>query len=358
MSTLRDEQILEAITERAAHWYLRHREGDLSASEEEEFLDWLRLSLQHTHEYLAVARLSGGIRDALADLKLDREELCAFLDKTDAEKALPRIGVISRSSVHGGGRPRRVLVPLAAMLCLAAFGIYWLSDPGLPGLPRVVSVSHGEHRTLRLRDGTLMHLNANSRVRVHFSMVERWIDLDEGQALFEVAHDATRPFRVHAGATDVVAIGTQFDVSRFDPTHVTVTVVEGKVEVIPQVHRSDIAITQSSAPALSAVRLSAGQRLRFKGNVQEGNAELVDVNRATSWVRNEIIFEGRRLGEVANEFNRYIPVPIEIEDPSLRELKVSGMFNTYDTDSFVEFLRQYDVSIERSAAAIRVQRQR
>jgi transmembrane sensor len=58
---------------------------------------------------------------------------------------------------------------------------------------------------------------------------------------------------------------------------------------------------------------------------------------------------------VADEFNRYGSIPIEIDDSALRALPISGVFDAYDLDSFVAFLRTLDgVRAERTAARIRV----
>ncbi len=90
---------------------------------------------------------------------------------------------------------------------------------------------HGDQRTIRLDDGSIIHLNSQSRVHVRYSSGERLIELEQGQALFDVVRDATRPFRVRAGSADILAVGTQFDVYRRSGGDLTVTVVEGKVAV-------------------------------------------------------------------------------------------------------------------------------
>lgn len=70
----------------------------------------------------------------------------------------------------------------------------------------------GEQRSITLSDGSIIELNAHSKVRVAFHDRERDLELLEGQALFRVAKNRNRPFVVHAGGTSVRAVGTQFDV--------------------------------------------------------------------------------------------------------------------------------------------------
>ncbi len=81
----------------------------------------------------------------------------------------------------------------------------------------------------------------------------------------------------------------------------------------------------------------------------------VDVQQTVAWLQRKIAFEQRPLGEVADEFNRYGSIPIEIDDAALRALPISGVFDAYDVDSFVAFLQTLDgVRVERTNARIRV----
>ena len=81
-----------------------------------------------------------------------------------------------------------------------------------------------------LADNSVLRLNTDTAVTVRYRPAERLIEIDRGQAFFEVAHEPTRRFRVVAGATNIVAVGTQFDVYR-DRVSTVVTVVEGQVTV-------------------------------------------------------------------------------------------------------------------------------
>src|SRR5205823_10321982 len=91
---------------------------------------------------------------------------------------------------------------------------------------------HGEQLSRRLPDNSVLHLNTDSAVTIRFGKTERLVTLMSGQADFEVAHDPERAFRVFAGAAEVVAIGTKFDV-RLEHDATVVTVVEGRVAVGP-----------------------------------------------------------------------------------------------------------------------------
>ena len=83
----------------------------------------------------------------------------------------------------------------------------------------------------------------------------------------------------------------------------------------------------------------------------------VDAQSATAWLRREIVFDHEPLERVAAEYNRYSPKPIEIATPALRNLQISGVFATDDTDAFIAFLRSLKgVRVEVTPTRIRVSR--
>jgi transmembrane sensor len=104
-----------------------------------------------------------------------------------------------------------------------------------------------------------------------------------------------------------------------------------------------------------SVRVEAGYQVRIDASNVLDHPIPVAVQQAVSWLQRKIAFEQRPLGEVADEFNRYGSIPIEIDDAALRALPISGVFDAYDIDTFVAFLQSMDgVRVERTAARIRV----
>jgi transmembrane sensor len=146
------------------------------------------------------------------------------------------------------------------------------------------------------------------------------------------------------------ALGTRFDGYR-QPDATIVTVVEGSVAVLAG------RLPPSGAlefPA-GALRVDAGYQVRVDTGGVPAQPNPVDVEQAAAWLQHKIAFDQRPLGEVADEFNRYVSIPIEIDDPALRALPISGVFDAKDIDSFVAFLQTLDgVRVERSNARIRV----
>src|SRR5262249_25853413 len=129
---------------------------------------------------------------------------------------------------------RRVLAPAwaiaASLMALAAGIIWWAHDGQLLGIPKTYRTAHGEQLTQRLPDGSVLRLDTDSEATVHYSGRERVVDLQRGQALFEVAHETGRRFRVSAGDAGVIAVGTRFDVYR-NVDSVEITVIQGEIAV-------------------------------------------------------------------------------------------------------------------------------
>ena len=179
----------------------------------------------------------------------------------------------------------------------------------------------GEQRSVTLSDGTRVTLNTASKIEVMMRKDHRGVRLVQGEALFDVAHDAARPFDVDAGNAAVRVVGTQLNVDT-RPQQTTITVVEGRVAL-----RSD------KVPVLVA-----GDRLVVSAAGSAVVTHGVNTDAALAWTRHQLVFEHRPLGEVAEEFNRYNLGHITIESASLRSQEVTGVFQSNNPASFLSFL--------------------
>lgn len=178
----------------------------------------------------------------------------------------------------------------------------------------------GEQRVIQLADGSKINLDTDSRIRVRFTNGERRIDLDHGQALFDVAHAPDRPFVVHVGDARVTAVGTVFDVRRAGET-VSVTLVSGVIDVV------------APETVASRRRMAAGQQTKVSGRAISTRA--VDVAAETSWTSGRLIFSDIPLEQAVSEMNRYLTDKIEIDDPAIRTVSINGVFQVGDRDAFI-----------------------
>jgi transmembrane sensor len=184
----------------------------------------------------------------------------------------------------------------------------------------------GEQQSVLLADGSRVTLNTASRIEVRLRADHRSVQLLQGEALFEIAHDAQRPFDVYAGNVVVRAVGTRFDIDR-RATRTAVTVVEGRVAMIKA----------GSATGTLPV-LSARDRVIIDSAGPGAVEHNVNLAETTAWTQHQLVFHHRPLGEIVEEFNRYNVGRIEIRSPSLREQEVTGTFRSNDVASFIAVL--------------------
>ncbi len=184
----------------------------------------------------------------------------------------------------------------------------------------------GEKRTVRLADGSVVRLNTGSSIEVALGKKERSIRLLRGEASFDVAHDAARPFIVDADSAKVRAVGTAFSV-RLRPDLTEVTVTQGVVLV-----RDDQAAGRRvTAGNAAAVRQGAIAVTPLAGH---------DIARRLAWQQGRLSFEGDTLAQAVEEFNRYRISPIVIGDPAISGLRIGGTFRSDRSDDFAHALEQ------------------
>jgi transmembrane sensor len=190
----------------------------------------------------------------------------------------------------------------------------------------------GGLKDVRLDDGSRITLNTNSRIRVHFSNNERRIDLDRGEAFFEVAHVANRPFVVYAGHDRVRAVGTKFSVRR-DSGDVEVVVTEGKVQLATLDAPSDTRLPSVTVlPAWTVARTDKTAVLTHRESPTEVEASL-------SWRNGYLVFKDATLEDVARTFNRYNTRKIVITDPRIAGIRIGGNFRSNNLNAFLTLLR-------------------
>ena len=221
----------------------------------------------------------------------------------------------------------------------------------------IYTTSVGEQQAIVLPDDSTVLLNTNSQVQVDYSADSRRLTLLRGEAHFDVAHDAERPFEVFAAKGLVRAIGTAFTVY-LRKVDVEVIVTEGVVEVdsiepvVANVTVLDPAAARPSAHSDNAVAVQTGLASAIK--VQAGNSLTYDqqlmekvrvtvaheIERQLSWRRGMLAFDDEPLEKVIEEISRYTELKIVIPERKARELKVGGLFKIGDTKALFDALRE------------------
>ena len=238
-------------------------------------------------------------------------------------------------------RPSRLprYVGVAASLMLAvSLGWGWARYTTVE--QAAYSTRMGSVQTVLLSDGSQATLSSDSRIRVAFSHGRRHIDLQQGEAYFEVSKDPARPFVVVAGGRQVVAVGTRFAVRR-DHADLRVVVTEGIVRLQPG--------STGHADATPPTLLPAGSRaLASAQGLQVHRGSIEDAERALDWRDGYLAFRNSTLADAAAEFNRYNARKIVMGDPQTAALRVGGNFRWSNTETFVRLLEQgFPVRAER-----------
>jgi transmembrane sensor len=349
-----EEQVRTAIAEQAGEWFVANDEGSLDARDAAALTTWLRTSPVHIEEFLGVSAVVRDLKQARTNPQYALEAILARArtgDEDPVKRPWRREAESVGGRLFGGWFPAAATMTVIALLGVALLLKWNLRPTERPAAPDGITAlhfetRHGEQLTQRLADNSILHLNTDSAVNVRYSKSERFVTLRSGQASFEVAHEASRAFRVHAGSADITDLGTRFDV-RLDGRSTVITVVEGRVAVAPGTSR------QSLSPR--PVELNADQQIRVADGAWPATPVAVDAERATAWLHRQIAFQNEPLEQVAAEYSRYTARPIEIATPALKTLRISGVFATDDTDAFIAFLRSLKgVRVEVTATRIRV----
>jgi transmembrane sensor len=281
------------------------------------------------------SRVELGFRRWVAEHPAHRVAFDLVSSAWDATEALPREPLPYEARSRREGFRHGVLragTIAAAFIVLLAVGIVWYLRTASVG------TEIGEQRMLALEDGSRVFLNTNSRVVVRFDSHRRFVLLKQGEALFEVAKSTVdRPFIVQAGARTVTALGTRF-VVRLDPSRTSVTLLDGRVAVADTASGSR-SILEPARKQAEPVMLAPGDRV----TLSEAAAPKLDspsLDKVTAWRDGHVDLAEMSLAEAAAEMNRYSRVRILIEQPAAATLRVSGVFRTGDTESFVNAIAE------------------
>jgi transmembrane sensor len=321
------------IAAEAAEWWVVMHRG-ASHTEQERYVDWLRESALHVAEMLHVASVDGALaRFTRWD---DISSVPREVGSAEILDLSSRLGTtLPGESAHGRSRSARqwvvALGAIAATGLLLVLGWQFWYAPSV----QVIQTERGERRQVVLEDGSMVQADPQSRLLVEYRKTTRYIELERGRAFFHVAPKPGRPFVVQAGQTRVRALGTAFAVDRSTEALV-VTVAEGKVAVSPTDRTVGIGAT---AAAPSGPTLVANQQLRVEASGGAQSVTSVDSAQALAWTEGRLVFENERIADAAREFNRYNRIQINIADASLGMLRVSGVFDAADPESFVAFMQ-------------------
>jgi transmembrane sensor len=311
--------------------------------------------------------------EALTPWLADRDNRAALLDKAPPWQRPDIVALLSQlfpNSVELADPPRRQRSMVAmgltgvAALAIVVFGTLALAGraPSTlfsdtqplpnPNVSRTYITAVGGHQEVTLLDHSKITLNTGTRMTVAYSQRSRDVSLDYGEASFDVAPDAARPFNVHAGKRDFQVLGTRFNVRVLTPENVELTVTEGEVKVLyappqwpetPAKRRENLSYGETTLTALETALVEPGyQSVRpLVGN---------EIEARLAWQRGMLVFDGAPLEDVLAEVDRYTMTKFVLADKTLANVQIAGTFRTGDVEGLLRELRdKYHVDSRRNA---------
>lgn len=317
-TVVRDEE----IAAQAAAWVVRLRADDVAVEDLAAATAWMEGDLARRRAFDEAEGLwaaTDGLTEAVAPVV----DLAAH-----------------RARRRGVGR--RWLIAAPAMAAAAAAAV--LLVPLLQSAPETVyRTAPGEVRTVSLDDGSRLQINGGSTLSVRMERGRRRVHMDQAEVLFDVAHDARRPFLIDVGESQVRVVGTAFNIRR-SAQDTDVSVLRGVVEV------SDLA-----QPARK-VRLTVGQAVRRNDAEARMAVGRADVGAAAGWTQGRRAYDDRPLSEVAADLSRAFPTPVSVA-PDAANIRFSGVILLDDEDAVIARLERFlPVKATRGPQGVRLER--
>ncbi len=290
---------MKPVTEQAADWLVRKTSG-LTPPETAAFLAWLETpahaaafrEAEAGWQALNAPRLAGQSNQFTAVIKCRRKK-----------------------------RQLRIITTLAAA-CIALLFIL----PFRPSPTPAPTVAVRPDRQV-LPDGSVVELNAGAQILPAFTPAERRVRLVQGEALFAVAKNPTRPFIVSAGSVEIRAIGTAFSV-RHGTHDVSVVVTEGRVAVV-----------QPQSPTPEPVYVDAGHAVVVQATtVTPSRLDPARLAAELAWRGQRVEFTDTPLREAVALFNGRNTLQLEVGDPALDQIRLNGLFWADDPEAFCRLL--------------------
>ncbi|HEV2354711.1 MAG TPA: FecR domain-containing protein [Puia sp.] len=287
------------------------------------------------------------------------------------ERHMERLTTAEAGFPAGGKRRRRLLSAGLSTFVLFAALVFWLDkrephgNRGLAGdrpaaVTNEVRTANGFRTHLTLPDGTLVWLNAGSRLAYasNYNVSRREVSLT-GEAFFDVAKNSQRPFLIHTDRIDIQVLGTSFNVKSYPSDKTTeTTLIRGSLEVSLKnrpgeniILKPNEKLVVGSDPGLPAV----GNLRRVAGPgssrpVVSSSQPLVSIGQPTyeastgsiietSWVDNKLTFKEESFADLARQMERWYGVTIRFADPALGQLAFTGSFKEETIQQALDALR-------------------
>ena len=198
-------------------------------------------------------------------------------------------------------------------------------------IPNIVSVNKGQRAGITLPDGTIVHLNSESKLTYtpDFNGKLREVVL-EGEAFFEVTPNKEKPFIVKTSVFDVEVLGTSFNVSVYNDENIVETaLMEGKVK-----------LTMQGCPS-KPVYLTPSQKFIYSRSDRQGTISIMEGDTELAWKQGILAFNAEPLEEVFRKIERWYGVTMHYDKESLVNDNFTGQFKMISIQEMMNILRMH-----------------
>ncbi|QJB33035.1 FecR family protein [Chitinophaga oryzae] len=238
-------------------------------------------------------------------------------------------------------RPRRRYLWAAAvstglLLCMGAW--WWTSaKKNNDAIASEVTTRNGSRTSIQLADGTRVWLNAGSKLSYSkdFGKNDRSVTLS-GEAFFDVAKQADRPFVIHTETMDIRVLGTRFNVRSYPQDKTTeASLITGSIEAIVKHNATRIILKPSEKIVVLNQLPKVVPATRTMAAKEENPVTLSHVSyyaaqttaiTETSWMDNKLVFKDESFATLAREMERFFGVKVRFDNPQPETLRFTGIF--------------------------------
>lgn len=307
------QQCKANTTQQDAEWFAKLQSDSLSPNDSAEFCEWLAEKPSH-EQGLEECEAAW---DLLGSLKGEPDLDCLLAEYQSED--LPSANKISPWHLNHFAQAASVaVIAIAIGLLFSGFS------------NKTYQTAVGEQRLITLEDGSTVFLNSHTLIEVNYSNRLRSIELERGEALFNVAHNKIRPFEVTTGNRLTRAVGTSFNIAMRNQ-QTTVSVLEGVIEIEPTHER----MTTTTLP-----QLVKGDEISYWANGANTDIHAADLEKIVALTQGKIIFEDQALSQVIEEYNKYSSKPMIIGSAHLNNIMVTGIFRINDADALLFILEE------------------
>ncbi|MDR3261041.1 MAG: FecR domain-containing protein [Tannerella sp.] len=300
-----------------------HLTGAGTSETDAQLAEWRNASEENEHFFAGMKKIWDSLCLSVRDERFDEQRAYRlFKERVEAETGRAEKAPAKRRLLF-----RRVAAYAAVLIpfmILSYFTYrYWTTDsePVHAEKPLLseISVPNGSKTQMKLQDGTVVWLNAGSKIQydADFGRTNRTCTLS-GEAYLEVARNTDLPFMVETGNVTVKVLGTRFNVHAYDENdEIKVALLQGSVEMNTDKEKT--------------IRLQPGEMANYHKTSGQTTVSPFTTEHAVDWMNNRFVFNGETFEQIINTLERSFNVKVTIRNDRIRKHRFAGDFINNET---------------------------